>query len=95
MIEKLTRQDFTGLAPASLAIEHQGQRLEMEVIELRDLPPTSPRKAPFAVILAGPPSPVLQQGIHVLLHPAHGRLELFMVPVGRDASRVRYEIIFN
>jgi hypothetical protein len=47
------------------------------------------------VVLAGPPSPVLQQGIHVLLHPAHGRLELFMVPIGRDAAHVRYEIIFN
>lgn len=95
MIEKLTRQDFTGLAPASLAVEHQGQRLEMSVVEVRDLPPISPRNAPFAVLLAGPPSPLLPQGIHVLLHPAHGRLELFMVPVGRDATRVRYEIIFN
>ena len=95
MIEKLTRQDFTGLAPASLAIEHHGQRLEMEVMELRDLPPISPRDAPFAVVLAGPPAPVLPQGIHVLLHPTHGRLALFMVPIGRDAAHVRYEIIFN
>ena len=95
MIEKLTRQDFAELPPASLGIEHQGRRLDLEVLETRELPPISPRPSPFAVVLAGPASPALAQGIHPLLHPVHGRLELFMVPIGRDAAATRYEIIFN
>jgi hypothetical protein len=95
MLEQLTRRDFSDLPAGALAVEHAGTQLPMEVLELRDLPPISPRAEPFAVVLAGPASPVLSQGIHVLIHPAHGRLELFMVPIGREAARTRYEIIFN
>ncbi|MBG9388413.1 DUF6916 family protein [Caenimonas aquaedulcis] len=95
MIQELTRRDFTGLEPASIAVDHQGNRLALSVVETRDLPPISPRAHPFAVILSGPPAPVLAQGVHALLHPQRGRLELFMVPVGRDAHAASYEIVFN
>lgn len=95
MIESLTRQDFEALLPGSLGLEHEDLRLELQVVETRALPPTSPRPNPFALVLAGPASPMLPQGIYGLLHPQHGRLELFMVPIGRDASHTRYELIFN
>ena len=95
MIEFLTRQDFDALSPGSIAIEHEGQRLEVQVVETRALPPISPRQNPFALVLTGPASPTLPQGIYGLLHPQHGRLELFMVPIGRDAIHTRYELIFN
>ena len=95
MIELLTRQDFESLLPGSLGIEHQGQRLEMQVVEARSLVPTSTRQNPFALVLAGPASPVLPQGIYDLLHPHHGRLELFMVPISRNAQHTHYELIFN
>jgi hypothetical protein len=95
MIELLTRQDFEALLPGSLGLEHEGQRLDVQVVETRALPPISPRQNPFALVLAGPASPTLPQGIYGLLHPQHGRLELFMVPIGRDASHTRYELIFN
>lgn len=95
MIDQLTREDFSGLPAGALRIDHPAGPLPLEVKELRDLPPISPRQAPFAVILAGPAAPLLQQGIHALLHPTHGRLDLFLVPVARDAAGARYEIIFN
>lgn len=95
MIEALTRQDFEELTPARLGLEHGGQRLELQVVETRDLPPISSRPHPFTLVLAGPAAPVLPQGIYGLLHPWHGRLDLFMVPIGRDASHTRYELIFN
>lgn len=95
MIDQLSREDFTGLPSGALHIDHQGASLPMEVLELRELPPISPRAAPFAVVLSGPASPMLPQGLHALVHPVHGRLELFMVPIARDARGTRYEIIFN
>lgn len=95
MIEQLTRQDFVQLSPGSLGIDYQGKRFAVEVVETRELPAGSPRQSPFAVVLAGPVSPVLPQGIHALFHPARGRLDLFLVPIGRDAVGTRYEIIFN
>ena len=95
MLERLTRRDFDGLPAGALAVEHAGARLPMEVLQLRDLPRVSPRAEPFAVVLGGPSAPMLQQGIHALIHPDHGRLDVFMVPIGRNAGGVHYEIIFN
>lgn len=95
MIEYLTRQDFEELSSGSLSLEHDGQQLELRVVETRDLPSVSTRQSSFSLVLEGPVSPVLPQGIHGLLHPQHGRLDLFMVPIGRDASHTRYELIFN
>lgn len=95
MIESLTRQDFEALSSGSLHLEHEGQRIELQVVETRELPPISPRRNPFALVLSGPASLILPQGIYGLLHPQHGRLDLFMVPIGRDASHTRYELIFN
>lgn len=95
MLDQLTRRDFDGLPAGALAVEHAGAQLPMEVMQLRDLPRISPRAEPFAVVLAGPGSPILPQGIHALIHPARGRLDVFMVPIGREAGRTRYEIIFN
>lgn len=95
MIESLTCQDFDALSPGSLGLEHEGQWLALQVIEALELAPVSTRQNPFVLVLAGPASPVLPQGIYGLLHPRHGQLDLFMVPVGRDASHTRYELIFN
>lgn len=95
MIKQLTCEDFATLPKGSLSLEHDGQRIQLQVVETRALPSGSPRQNPFALVLIGPASPLLPQGIYGLLHPQHGRLDLFMVPIGSDASHTRYEIIFN
>lgn len=95
MIDLLKRQDFTELAAGALQIECEGHTIPMSVVETRDLPARSPRAAPFAIVLEGPATPVLAQAIYPVLHPLHGRLDLFIVPISRDASHARYEVIFN
>lgn len=95
MIERLTRQDFSDLAPGALQLAGPAGSITMSVVETRELPPTSPRQGPFAVLLQGPTEPLLPQGIYALQHPQHGVLELFMVPVGRRPEGFQYEVIFN
>ena len=95
MIEHLTRADFADLAPGSLQIEAGGHRFAVEVLEAKSLASPSPRAEPFTVLLEGPAQPVLPQGTYGLLHPRHGRLELFLVPVGRTSAAVHYELVFN
>ena len=95
MIDQLKRQDFTELAPGGLVIEHEGGNVALTVVETHDLPSPSPRAAPFSVVLEGPATPLLPQAIYPMLHPRHGRLDLFVVPIARDAAHVRYEVIFN
>jgi hypothetical protein len=94
MIDQLKRHDFTNL-PVGLVVEHEGSSIPMTVVETRDLPSPSPRSAPFAIELAGPADPLLPQAIYPVVHPQHGRLDLFVVPIARDAMQARYEVIFN
>jgi len=50
---------------------------------------------PFSLVFRGPPEPLLAQAICGLHHAQLGRLEIFVVPLGRDEAGVRYEAIFS
>jgi hypothetical protein len=95
MIERLTLHDFSGLAPGSLHIDRPDGRIPLSLAGTCELPRTPHRAAPFAVVLEGPADPLLPQGIYPLVHPVHGRLDLFLVPVARNAAYTRYEVTFN
>jgi hypothetical protein len=41
----------------------------------------------------GPREPLLRQRMYPLHHPSLGKLELFLVPIGPDASGQRYQTI--
>jgi hypothetical protein len=51
-------------------------------------------RAPFSLVLAGPPGEVRDQGIQTLTNEHLGTLEIFLVPIGRDAHAVRYQAVF-
>jgi hypothetical protein len=54
------------------------------------------RERAFSVIFLGPPqAPVLPQQIYRLEHGALGVLEIFLVPIGAEEGRMRYEAVFN
>ena len=50
---------------------------------------------PFSVVFLGPGDPVLPQRIYRLEHIDLGVMELFLVPIGREADGVRYEAVFG
>ena len=51
---------------------------------------------PFSLVFRGPMEPILQQQIYRLESEGFdGPLDLFLVPIGPDASGMRYEAIFN
>lgn len=54
------------------------------------------REHAFSVVFLGPSAAaVLPQAIYALEHEGLGRLEVFLVPIGRDGDRVQYEAVFN
>lgn len=65
------------------------------VLELAEVSEAPDGARPFSVVFLGPGEPVLPQRIHRLEHEALGALELFIVPIGRDAAGVRYQAVFN
>jgi hypothetical protein len=52
-------------------------------------------RQPFRLEFTGPAEPQLPQAIYRLEHATLGALEIFIVPVGRDAASTRYEAIFT
>ncbi len=70
---------------------------DFELVEVRALRPdaSKPNGRPFSLLFHGPADPVLPQKIYQMEHERLGALALFVVPVGRDATAVKYETIFN
>ena len=50
---------------------------------------------PFSLVFLGPREPLLAQAIYGLRHAELGLLEIFLVPIARDADGARYEAIFT
>ena len=49
----------------------------------------------FSLLFLGPADRLLPQGSYAFECEQVGRFDLFIVPIGRDASGVRYEATFN
>ncbi len=95
-LNKLPVEDFESLVGQDvvLSVGDGTQRCRVESV-WRSPHPTGRDGIGFSVFLRGAPEQPLVQGIHVLDHPRHGALELFLTPVARDADGMRYEIVFN
>ncbi len=57
--------------------------------------PERSARQPFALEFSGPMEPLLQQQIYRLDNTEVGELELFLVPVGPQDGRQRYEAVFT
>ncbi|MFT3830523.1 MAG: hypothetical protein QM691_12550 [Opitutaceae bacterium] len=49
----------------------------------------------FSVLFHAPAGARLSQRIYAVQHPALGRVELFLVPLGPDARGMQLEAVFN
>jgi hypothetical protein len=98
MPETLTLGDFFERVGEEFRVAGQGAPVVFALVEATDLSrpgaPVRPR-SPFSLVFRGPLSPVMPQRTYPLEHPALGRLEIFLVPIGPDASGMRYEAVFN
>ena len=50
---------------------------------------------PFTLVFRGPREPLLAQHTYALEHADLGVLEIFIVPIARDADGTSYEAIFT
>jgi hypothetical protein len=53
------------------------------------------RNAAFSLTFAGPLGAPLEAGTHTLRHPALGRFQLFLSPVGAPGRDLRYEAVID
>lgn len=52
------------------------------------------RREPFTLIFRGSET-ILPQQIYTMRHATAGNVDIFIVPVGRDARGTQYEAVFN
>lgn len=52
-------------------------------------------REPFSLIFRSSRPVVLPQRMYPLKHEAMGRLDIFIVPIGRDAHGTIYQAVFN
>jgi hypothetical protein len=101
MLDKLTVDDFKPAVGQRFTLDLDGTgELELELVEAATQDPDGKAagddgtRRPFHVHFRGPGEPILPQRIYAVKHDAVGALEIFIVPVGRDAEGTLYEAIF-
>jgi hypothetical protein len=55
----------------------------------------TPRREPFSMYFAGPPTPILPQAMYTFRHETHTIEKLFIVPIGQDGDATEYEAVFT
>lgn len=70
------------------------EAVELELESVNDLG-SSARHIQCSLIFVGPQNAPIEQMIYRLDHPALGAMDLFLVPISKDQSGVRYEAIIN
>ena len=95
MLEKLTRETFTGNLNTRFRVVPEGaDAVEAELVEVKPGRST-PRQEQFSLLFRGPQDVPLQQGMFRLEHDKMGAFDLFMVPVRKDEQGFYYEAVFN
>lgn len=94
MAELLGRDDFAGLVGGTLeAGTADGHAVPLHVDHIQDLGGADGTR--FSVFLDGPADVLLPQAIYPVRAADGKAFDLFLVPVGREDDRYRYEAAFN
>jgi len=67
---------------------------ELTLETASEMPPSIRPQGAFRLIFRGPVEPILEQAIYPF-RAGEFACEMFIVPIGRDASGTLYEAIFN
>lgn len=95
MLDDLTKESFLPLLNQSFRLTSTEPPLELRLVEVQARSGKGPRREPFSLVFAGPAAPLLPQSIYRLENDEIGTLEIFLVPIGREAGDTRYEAAFN
>ena len=99
MLDKLQKDDFIPHLHEIFQIRLDGtEPIDLELVSVTALSqtPGPRRRQPFSLHFLGPVSTqYLVQHIYALEHPQMGDLAMFIVPLGPEGGRMRYEAIFT
>ena len=94
-LAQLSRDNFAAQLDSNFRVlGAEGVVCKIALIELRD-GRAAARQEQFALTFRGPRDRFLGQGTFLVEHPALGRFDLFLAPVGQEAEGYLYEAVFN
>lgn len=96
MSEQLKKSGFDAVLHETFDVSatDSSSQQQLTLVELRNRPAPAGYEQ-FALQFLGPVEPILPQGIYRFAHRALGELQLFMVPVGKNADGVQYEVCIS
>jgi hypothetical protein len=97
MLDKVTKATFETIKGTTfqLALDDGGTiALELFAVRSNGLQGLASREQ-FALDFLGPADPALPQRTYRLDHQQLGAMEMFLVPIRRDASGMMYEAVFT
>lgn len=94
-IESVSQESFAENLNTKFRLPVQsGEPLELELIEVAPGTPLEGTER-FSLVFRGALGFTLPQSIYHLEHERLGALDIFLVPVAREADGFRYEAVFN
>ena len=91
MTELFTMDTFSGHVGTRFLMHYgDSQTAELELISVSDVG-SSPRQIQFSLEFQGPADAPSRRGIYRIEHNTLGALELFLVPIGKNQTGVRYK----
>jgi hypothetical protein len=95
---QLVLETFAAVARAAFDLAVGEASLPLTLVEVKPLP-VRPYpgmiRPPFSLIFRNASPVVLPQKLYTLKNATLGRLDVFLVPVGRDREGVLYQAVFN
>ena len=95
MLDTLTCEDFESHLNSPFDMTAGDATMVLELIEVKRLPQQARTRQPFSLLFRGGGTTVWPQGIYHLSRAGLDEIDIFLVPVGKDESGVRYEAIFS
>lgn len=101
MLDQLTATDFNPHVGTPFTVDAGSEVVILDLLTVTPLrePPAragaAVRRLPFSLVFRARTPKHLPQGMFALSHERFGRLDVFLVPVGRDAEGLLLEAVFN
>ena len=94
-LDELTLDSFEPHVAEAFAIVAEPATIEVVLESATTLGARPGGRDPFTLVFRGPAEPLLAQATYTLEHADLGLLEIFIVPIARDADGTSYEAIFT
>ena len=95
MSDVLTHDDFASKTGDVFDVRLEDRAVALTLHDVSKLGTAIRSGGGFALYFDGPADSALPQATYRLVHGELGQLDIFIVPVSRSGSRVRYEAIFT